>query len=333
MTKMQINSTNSVFAPKYNIRKNQTSPIKNSNIQFCGFFSNLSARKAEIEAQKQKDATAYVDFITKKQKVTLDEYYDIKENNPTILYKALKKYQADKKYFHTKTTPLTIGKTSLALKKSFDEKYGKNNYRIISLGTSPAFITEPMKELGAEVIFLPISHIHKLHNCEHNVENEIKTLKENEPINAALDYLDYKGVCDDKVNILLDYTCNKATLTHMRNLIKDRFGLDENNLVECDLMPYLRSIDNEFPSDELNEEMILDIEADLFTHCGEFFCNVPHFSIYENINKDNPTSGYISCENRAREDVYHDFENYSRNTGRCFALLVFNDLDKKGLLK
>ena len=119
-----------------------------------------------------------------------------------------------------KTTPQILASTAVKVDKCLRKSYGdKENYRIISIGTSPAPLCEVLKLLGYDIVFLPVSGIrHYSHDkIMNSKESNVDTIREYLKQNCKQD--------DNKINILLDYTHYERTLDFVYNLFKDNLDI------------------------------------------------------------------------------------------------------------
>ncbi len=306
--------------PKKENRKHY-SPQNNSKITYL----SQSYSKIDIENEIRKKEVLFENFLLKKGKVDFKEYCYIKKNYPFFITKAYKYYEQFKKekeqerrmlskeYFKKDPTeteqeliecfikiftePKDAAKCALTLKKTYDNDYGKKNYRIISVGTSPAFITQIMPSLGCEVIYLPIS------NISDGVEKANST-----KLSQISKYLKDKGINNEKTNIILDYVNNGGSIYNCKRII-EQLGIDKDKIVLSSLFDELANSDN------YKEEELEKIFYDVAYEKVENFSNVPHFDV------------------QTKEDtqLYHkqikDFEQYSKKIARAFSLCALFELD------
>ena len=291
------------FTPK-RCDKISTEIFKSNNAMSFGTLTCV--QKTDIDIKKLQEEVFFEDFMDRKGKVTQEEYENIKKNHPSALIKA--KQLVDLFYFGN-TTPKETAEISLAVSKYLNERY--KNYRIISLGTSPAPIAEQLQYLGHDVVFLPISAM----DISDNNSKEMHIL---------IEYLKTKNSDDKKTNILLDYTYSGHTLEAMTKLIKKnyRFKKTVKSVSLNNLFEYLKRNKLAHPS---------NYSTDMYMSHIENISNVPHFPVtksgirkYQSINK----AGTVYRCNLSDEDVFKKFESYSTPLARAFSLCTMAEIDK-----
>ncbi len=300
--------------------KKETYPKQDSQIAEI-----TTLQQQSIEAQKRKNENEYDSFINKKGKVSYEEYQDIINKNPTILVMAKKEIEKNKSLL---SSPKTIAKTAILLKSYFDKKYN-SNYRVISMGTSPAVITEVMQAIGADVIYAPISGLTGY--ISRKPDKKYRYNLENYPnIEKLLKYLQSKGVNenDTKTNILIDYCSTGASLILLRDMIVERNNIPRERLHDYSITILLDSIRrmHQNKSKAPNDEEIMNIVKDMQYNVMEKACNVPHFHIrdYENSGKGD----YIESEGKSLDELFQEFDDYSKPEARVFILCAIDEAIK-----
>lgn len=212
------------------------------------------------------------------------------------------------------------------LKNYFDKKYGKNKYRIISLGTSPTNVTQSMEYLGCEVIYLPFSDVKSSKNSQKPIPKSYKELKNAQ---IAMNYLCSKGVGsyrDKKTNVIIDYTASGRSLYYAAKYINEML-LDKNPYRKPKVKAYsLLQIINKLENNNKSSKDIMQVQTDLndfsFLCASSYITDtspVPHFSI----TNDNPTNkGYVLSENKTEEQIFEEFENYSTALSRLYSICL-----------
>ena len=311
----------------YNLNRKKVIPsFKNIQSSSFAIRNENCVQRQLIELQRKKLAEEYEQFCQDTGKVSFKEFQSIKAKNPTILYVAKK--EIENHPHDMETTPNIIAKTAIMLKSYFDKKYGEN-YRLISIGTSPACIAEAMDALGAKVVYVPLSGINHYENCSPNSDK--LNIKNYPNIQSILKYLKSKGVYKEskgKVNILIDYCNSGKSLRTMGELIKQYNKVPKDFLQEHSIITLIKWI--AFQEKEmqgiLDIKEIAKLEADMkFQRIGEV-CNVPHFNICEDINRF--ASDYISTQGKTQYQLFQTFETYSRPRARAFALCVLDEINK-----
>ena len=302
----------SYFAP---IKKQVTS----KPVNFCGRRKSSKGSSIEllmqayIEKTKQDERLFYRDFCEKPKSVTLDEYFEIKDKHISCICSARK--DLDDFYFG-EITPENAAKMSLNVKRNLDEKHGENQYRIISIGTSPTPITQTLSYLGIEVTHFPVSGL------------QYSDYKEDERKSKILvELLKRRKLDDKKVNILTDFTYSGSSLNKTYQLIKDNFK--NINLYPIPIQTLLiETLDIENPDIKLYNTFISDMKNSLCTEIS----NVPHFYIKDK-TIDLDLKNEIKLKNSTDDEILEQFENYSCKEARLFELCTLFSLDKMGALK
>lgn len=280
-------------------------------------------------------------FLNKEGKVTIEEAREIIAKHPMTLAKSYRLIAEKKDSMKSKKllqTPKCTAKAAYNLKKYFSKNY--KNYRIISIGTSPASITEAMEHLGAEVIYVPASSLGKLKADTYLTFSDKKKPEELRNVRLITKYIKSKlmGKENDKYNIVLDYTCTGNSLKMFCELLKNKVGIDKDKLISASLyeiMDIIRELESEKVDLRLSNSNIEDIVHDCIMQTSEKLCNVPHFDIDDNINyfknKENDRT-YICSRRKTFPTVFKEFENYSTPLARAYSLCTFNELRKMNLV-
>lgn len=281
----------------------------------------------KLKIRQNREESLFNKFINKNGKVSVEEYKFIREKMPFILDKAAEMVAKECK---CACLPKDIATLAINAKSYFDnakELKGKN-YRIISIGTSPAPLAEALQNLGCNVIFVPISGINLL--VSDKDINSSKNLK------LALEYLRRKGVCAEEnnnlKNIVMDYTFSGKTLSTICMLLvrenkltsaEDIWALSMNDL----LVSLLYDKNNKAPIETSFEEKAQLLKAykeDLLYSFESEIANVPHFHINDrdNLKKDNS----ISSNRKSKAELFRAFEDYSKPLARAFSLCVIDEI-------
>ena len=288
--------------------------------------------KNDIEIQQTNDTKRYYEFLNRKGKVTKEEYFDIKKKNPQIISKAriyTEKMMEEKDIY---TTPELSAKIISGLVHYKDSKH-----KIISIGTSPSFLTEGLKEIGVDVVFVPISNGS---NCKG--QDTMRDYYECYPnLKHVANYIKSKGITGEKIGrdetlVLLDYKSTGRTIHLIKRILLEDCNIPEenirvtylNNFIDSGL---LNSKNHERKKDD-RENVFMNTIMDIFEQRVESMANVAHFSVYRDyFNKRNST--YITSKNKSEEQLFREFEEFSRPEARAYQLCVLNELDKAGVLK
>lgn len=117
--------------------------------------------------------------------------------------------------------------------KIFDDKYGKDNYVIVSLGTSPIGIAYAMEFMGHDVRYVPISLLDELY--EKGTDPSV--IKAETNTNGLFrNYLDSIGLNANEIKknkkhyIVVDYTYTGKSLEGAEALSKAILGINSKNV-------------------------------------------------------------------------------------------------------
>ena len=313
----------------FNKNTKKTSRIIVQNNADVSNFSGINSIN-NIAIQKDINNREYDKFLKRKGKVTVEEYRDIKENHPNFLIKALNRINGMRSVNIFKTSPKTTAKIALHTKKRYDSLYGKDNYTIVSIGTSPSFLMEAVKQLGSDVVFLPISDVRDIKEGQDIEEN----IKEYPNLSHCKNYLN-NTLSEGKSIILLDYTVKGTTINAVENLIKKYCKIPNSNVLKSDLLEMLYSLKRYSAIKENNVitmDDYYDVEIDTSYQKAEVIGNIPHFSVFD--DKRNEHCNYsIVAKDKTEEELFKEFEDFSRPSARAYQLLVLAELDKMGELK
>lgn len=285
---------------------------------------------------KDPNKNYFTEFISQKGKVSKNSYRDIGFIKRGILNRKAKEYVNSNLTPKDKVEPQTIAKSAIVLKRYFDNKYGKNGYRIISLGTSPAAITQAMEYLDTEVIYLPVTGLagSKDNSTCEKPEYYFENFKN---MTTLMKYLAQKGIKkgDDKVNVVVDYCITKRTLNTVTDCIKQYFGLDEDSIMARGIIEAI-CIANLYERDEKikpTDDEIKKLDSVISEQDIEKIANVPHFYLDDRDNIG--TSRAVCALGRKPSFVFKKFEDFSRPLSRAYSICLLEELSKltSGFLK
>jgi len=308
--------------------------INSNKYNFSGILTRKKPTQNDYEAKKinlpairqpmelallvQVEDEYFKSFLAKSGKVTKKEYEEIIKKHPRTL--VLAKKRCEKISNVTSCSPKITAKIAYELKKHYDEFY--KNYTIVSVGTSPAPITEVMQNLGAKVIFLPISGLRELEqNPLYFNRKNFPTLASKHPnLEVIMDYCTKKGIAKDNSGsiLILDLCASGKSARLVKQMLLERKDIPEENIFIHDVTKTLEYIKNECDSN-LTQEEIDSMNADMRTSRCAQISNVPHF-YYDN-------SGYNSQKTIVRKPceskwgLFNRFENFSKPDARAWALV------------
>lgn len=165
-------------------------------------------------------------FYSKKQPKAIRYYrmgdYCCSQINSELNTSSIDKIPTILKFLLRRITPTRIKEMAQLnlniankIKVHFDNKYGKNNYALISIGRSVASIVETAKELGMEAYILPLSGLKK--GLPQNIPN----------LDLYKKYLAQIGLNKEKLDkfpnkkyVLIDYTSSGNSLETAKKLFE-----------------------------------------------------------------------------------------------------------------
>ena len=310
LTISNIPQYSGLYLSKRNSKKLANKNAKNANCSFLALESLAAQRrKFIIHDIRYKDIDYFDKFLAKKGRVSKEEFEEIKRYHPS-LFSMAQRYCMEN--FYGRTTPNDLAHVTIDVDNYLKSNF--KNYRIISLGTSPAPISEQLASMGNEVIFVPVSGMRYYRDSKIEEFPELETL---------MHYLDFKNINDGKLNILIDYTASGATLKAMGEVIKEYFKMDDDKVktvsITDDIIRELSTLaQRRVLSDMANSDM-------------EKISNVPHFPItpheigrYDFLDKKNT----IYLKNYPKENIFEVFDNSSTPLARTFSLCTMNQCDK-----
>ena len=207
------------FSASHNDEKNSHKNFEIPNEQIPYFILN----------QIKQSSQALDEFLNKKGKVTLEQYNQILENNPQVLSRC---YSICRNMLYKQSNCLHTAKAAVNLKEYYDKKY--DNYTILSIGTSPAPITEVMQNLGCKVIFLPITNLRNIDDGDnYPLRNAYPTITSRyKNIGKLMRYLTKKGINKKNTGkiLILDYSFSGNTLNLIEKILQQRGDINPRNI-------------------------------------------------------------------------------------------------------
>lgn len=195
--------------------------IKPSFVSFGG-CSKVSSQGFHTDTfEKQKSAKVH-------SRVPFDTDFDKKLYKMTP--KVLREYRYNKISDKCKQAAFDSVIMGNIIRKEYDNKYGKDGYVFVSIGTSPAGVARTLELMGKEVKYVPISGVRE-------IGFPIDELTEYQDYNKYSDFLDSIGldrksvIKNPKKHIFCDFTSPQAsTLGAVRYFATERRGLPLNKV-------------------------------------------------------------------------------------------------------
>jgi len=305
---------------------------KNNNLQ----FDNCTYDLIQIKNKEKHEEELFEKFINKSGKVTKKDYDYILKKHPKIIdlaYKKIEPYLATD-YLYTKVpNPEIIAKSALNIKDFIEKSY--KNYKIISVGTSASSISEALKNLGCDVIFLSISGIamYEQNNANINYQNVFDESNSKYNLIHIYDYLKSKGIDEnmqDSEVIILDYTNSGITLNCLKTFMDNNFNLSPKQIHKASII--LTLLNNKNSKYRVNAKEIIELDRAMSFSSVSSVSNTAHFYLDDVDNRYPPhyQSGdcipLSSCENQA--DLFKKLDKFSKPLARAYSLCVLNEIKK-----
>ena len=260
---MKINSINSLLAPSfYNVKNKNMQPL----VQFRGTYTDVFEKSFQ---NPDENVPFGVDkSLLKKSKFHLR--YKLQNCSQDIVEAAKE-----------------TAKLTKTFKKALDKEYGKENYVVVSIGTSPALIGKGLELMGTDVRYVPISGIRFLHPEECPPETVKKKMGKN-----YLKFLNSIGLNKDKVNkddrkyILCDYTASGNSLKFAHYVATDVLGMDKDKIVSLSLNDFLKQYLKDQEDEKQLRVLYNYISNYLSCQNAEYYSDVPHVDCKELPNFD-----------------------------------------------
>jgi len=324
--------------------KIQTLPsYKSLNFGYCKFFSckksadfQNRSRSSEIREEglanaefekflfrKKTDAqnAHFKTFLTKKGKLTREEYRDIKHNYPYIISECYGMCE-NKGDLYPVSTPKNIANAARGLKKHYDKIYGEDGYKILSIGTSPSPITEAMKlwDDNLDIIFAPISSLESL-------STKTKMSKQYRNIATLMKYCTSKGLADDedKKIVVLDYVQSGRALMAMGRILSERGDIEPTRIRLHSIADDLKKCADDKDNHWVEYEDAIRIIGDMHESTIEKMSNVPHFFMDESLVSKSKSHTVYKGHKRDK-DIFREFDNFSTPEARAWSLCIANEM-------
>ena len=266
-------------------------------------------------------------FIYSPGEVNMEEYNEIKQKFPELLTQAGKYIKSHNIFNNIIQTPKDTAQLAVKIKEHFDNSYGENNYVILSVGTSPAFVTEPLSALGEEIIFVPVSKVsHTPFLSSVSFKNDLnKYFKLYPKAKIIAEYIKNKlsdtDLDNNKKVIIMDFESSGSTLALMKQILLQYCNIPLEQIRICEISKEIQDVHDKNHFKITPEGYIVDIVEERIAKIS----NVPHYDItydgeFSGINKPrNFNSGFEKRQ-------YYNTKQFSRPFARAFQLLVLDEL-------
>ncbi|MBO5949053.1 hypothetical protein J6Q66_09500 [bacterium] len=265
--------------------------INNFNINFQNWkpnrfvsFKNNCADEVIISTQPNFEEISKNYFKNHKGKFDISDYKNLSQTEVKAIDENIPKTVKDAAE-HT----YAIGK---CFKNYLDDKYGKDNYMFISIGTSPSGIGRVLEFSGVETKYLPLTGFRMSLDSLPKWINKYRN-----GVDHYIDFLDSQGINKDlpqKTNkeiIFADFVYSRSTLNNFEYLLEREmnFPLYDKNVHILNLEEELKhAFCREEQTDE-NKNMFNRFSKKYLLY-GETakYCGVPHLEL-QDFDKFDPT--------------------------------------------
>ena len=325
---ISITSIKTPIAKKYSTCRNFTSNLINAG-------NNCQNNKDTGLSVKKNSSPANIiqhfyfeklfDFFThKKGKVDFKNYLALKNKIPIARQIADAYLEKHLPEIAIHASPKASAKIAVMCKKYLDDKYGINNYRIISVGTSPSFITEPLSAMGSNVIFLPASSLKKCYSLCSMEEN----FKYFPNLQVVAAYLNSKISDDCSKNttktIIIDYCDTGRSLNMVYRIANEYCGIKDSDCIKMCIQNLIREA-CDLP--DFNSADIYAALGDIISQRVEVISNTPHFDVKSDAANLSTNRSVYKGEGSA-DSVFRKFDNYSLPYARAYHFCVLDEINK-----
>ena len=265
----------------------------------------LPIRRADVfemseELKNQKQAYG---ILSRNDKFSIDSFRSLSEEENLLLRNV-----AD---IDTKTAVNATVDLGVKFKSFLDDKYGENGYVFVSIGTSPSGIARVMEFSGVETKYLPVTDLTRV-SSEEDID------KHDDKYPTYIQFLKQQGLSKEEIDnsgkkyLFYDYTFTGKSLAIFEVLMKNKFGLDSENIEYHSLNKDLMVAGNTIPNFHKNANYY--IEEYLKDSSMAMYGGVPHLRLDE------------------MDKVFTKKQSYG-NAHNLFNFLMMHILDKSNLLK
>ena len=242
-------------------------------------------------------------LLSKDGKFTIDSFKHLSEEENLLLHEVA---DIDTKMAVNSTIDL-----GLKFKSYLDEKYGKDKYVFVSIGTSPSGIARVMEFTGVETKYLPVTDLTR-------VSSEEDMDKHDDKYPTYIKFLKQQGISNEEIDksgkkyLFYDYTFTGKSLAIFEVLMKNKFGIDSENIEYRSLNKDFMVAGNNIPN--FHKDAGDFIEEYLKDSSMAMYGGVPHLRLDE------------------MDKVFEKKQGYG-NAPNLFNFLMIHILDKDGSLK
>ena len=232
----------------------------------------LPIRRADVfemseDLKNQKQAYG---ILSRNDKFSIDSFRSLSEEENLLLRNV-----AD---IDTKTAVNATVDLGVKFKSFLDDKYGENGYVFVSIGTSPSGIARVMEFSGVETKYLPVTDLTRV-SSEEDID------KHDDKYPTYIQFLKQQGLSKEEIDnsgkkyLFYDYTFTGKSLAIFEVLMKNKFGLDSENIEYHSLNKDLMVAGNTIPNFHKNANYY--IEEYLKDSSMAMYGGVPHLRLDE----------------------------------------------------
>lgn len=249
-------------------------------------------------------------ILSQKRKFGIDDYEKLSSEEKILITETSEK--------HIKNAAASSVRIAQILKNNLDKTYGEDNYVFCSIGTSPAGIARVFEFMGVETKYLPISGIKYDKDFDiDNLNNPDFRVKHNIKLNNYSEYIESLGLTNESMNesgkkyLFFDYTSTGSTLNGFERMVKEVFGVNNQNMKFISINKYLDKISTQDEKTDVVDYVI----SYMFRSRMQMYSGI-HSLYWKNIADINQ----------------HQFLN-TGSFAKRFNVLVMQELENLGLLK
>ena len=191
-------------------------PYRKNGMTKTSSCSDVFEKSEELKAKTQASK-----ILSRDDKFSIDSFHQLSEEENNLL--------RDVADINTKTAVNSSVDLGLKFKAYLDEKYGKDKYVFVSIGTSPSGIARVMEFSGVETKYLPVTSLTKVSS-----EKDIDEHKDKYPVYK--EFLTQQGITNEDIDasgkkyLFYDYTFTGKSLKIFEILMRHEFGVTSPNI-------------------------------------------------------------------------------------------------------
>ena len=300
---MCINSINQIFPVNFSGLDK-----KSASLPFCDFNNDVFEKRTEGVSI----VNSRIKENSKRQRVPFGVNKDIASLGKERIGQTVEKASRRNKLAAERT--VLMAKTT---EKIFDKKYGKNNYVVVSIGTSPAGIAKGLELMGHDVRYAPITNLENMY--DYTFDECYKISEIFDPNKKYKNFLDSIGLNkneikkDKKHYVVIDYTDEGICLETVQKVAKNVLGIESSNVHYLSINDELENYADENGSESLQKEVKTYKNCYFQMSFMELFAGIPHLNCRNLDEIDNLLSQNKTIDDFNFEILLYHYLNGGRN--------------------